>query len=392
MPINLLPLIVVLLMLQPLSTDLYLSSLPHLQNSFSASLPTVQLTLSIFVLLFGFAQLPMGALSDRFGRRPSLLFGLLLYLISSIFCMLASSITLLILGRALQAIGCCSAIVNARAIIRDSYTPLEAPRVVARASTWLSLAPILGPIIGSYLQVYCGWQGAFYALTIYSAIILFLLYRCLPETNQHQNKQATQLQGITENIRYVLGSSIFWQYAITGALSYASIFCFIAGSSFALITVLKVPTAYFGYCFALGVSGYWLGALCCQKMLSRIEANTTLKIGTSIGIFAALIFLSAVSFNLMHSLTVILPMFLIMFAHGINFPVCQAKTLAPFAKQAGTAAGLLGTLFMLAAFITGSLLSFFKQNTLLPLASACSIIALSNFVFTRYYSHKKIID
>lgn len=157
-------LITAMLMIQPLSTDLYLASLPSLGNEFSVPVSTVQLTLSLFVMGFGSAQLIVGPLSDRYGRRPVLLAGLALYVLASAACGLSSSIQLLITARFIQALGCCSAVMIARAIVRDAYAPEHSARVIARASTWISLAPIVGPILGSVLQVNFGWRAAFVVL------------------------------------------------------------------------------------------------------------------------------------------------------------------------------------------------------------------------------------
>ena len=152
-------LIVGFLILQPLSTDLYLASLPSLASSFAVPPSTVQLTLSLFVIGFGGAQLIIGPLSDRFGRRPLLLCGLSLYVLATAMCGLASSIDILITARFLQALGCCSAVIMARAIVRDIYAVSDSVKVVARASSWLSLGPLLGPVVGSYLQVGFGWRA-----------------------------------------------------------------------------------------------------------------------------------------------------------------------------------------------------------------------------------------
>jgi DHA1 family bicyclomycin/chloramphenicol resistance-like MFS transporter len=219
------------LMMQPMSTDMYLASLPSLVTIFGVPPSTVQLTLSLFVIGFGSAQLIIGPLSDRFGRRPVLLWGLSLYLLASILCSLAQSIELLIAGRFVQALGCCSAVIVARAIVRDAYAPEHGAAVIARAATWLSLAPVFGPILGSYLQVSFGWRAAFIALALFSTAVLGLVIARLPETNPHKNPHATDLGGLLANYRTVLGAREFWAYALPGALSYGVIFCFISGSA-----------------------------------------------------------------------------------------------------------------------------------------------------------------
>jgi DHA1 family bicyclomycin/chloramphenicol resistance-like MFS transporter len=367
-------LIIGMLMLQPLSTDLYLASLPSLGQVFDVPVATVQLTLTMFVIAFGGAQLVIGPLSDRFGRRPVLLAGLSLYVAASLMCAAAPTIWMLVVARFLQALGCCSAIIIARAIVRDAYPPEDSPRVVAGASTWLSLAPMLGPILGSYLQKAFGWQAAFLALSTLSAALLAAVVMRLPETNEHKDPRATELAGLVANWRIVLGARAFWSHALPGALSYGSIFAFISGSSMVLIKVLQVPTELFGYCFAFAVSGYMTGTIACRKLLPRFGPDATLRIGSIASLCAGALFLVAVAAGLLHWITVVAAMFMTMFAHGINFPVSQSGSVTPFPRQAGTAAGLMGALYMAVAFTVGSVVGATFDGTLQPLSFiACAI-------------------
>jgi DHA1 family bicyclomycin/chloramphenicol resistance-like MFS transporter len=322
----------------------------------------------LFVIGFGAAQLIIGPMSDRFGRRPVLLGGLALYLAATLLCGLAPSIAILIGARFLQALGCCSAVIIARAIVRDAYAPEQGVRVIARASTWLSLAPIFGPILGSYLQVSFGWRAAFVALGILSAGLLALAAAHLPETNPRKDPRATELAGMLANYRIVLGSREFWAHALPGALSYGAIFAFISGSSFVLIRVLNVPTEWFGYCFAFGVSGYMAGTLVCRRLLARLGMRLTFRIGTALSLTAGALFLIATAAGIAHWWLLLAAMFLTMGAHGINFPIAQSGSVSPFPLQAGTAAGLMGALTMLVAFIVGTIVGASHDGTLYPLA------------------------
>lgn len=382
----LLTLIAAFFMLQPLSTDLYLASLPGLASYFDVPPATVQLTLSLFVLGFGCAQLVAGPLSDRFGRRPVLLAGLSLYVSASILCSLAPHIWLLIAARFLQAIGCCSVVVISRALVRDAYTPEHGPRVVARAATWLSVAPIVGPILGSYLQVAFGWRAAFVALALLSAALLLLCAARLPETNLHKDPGATRLPGLLANYRLVLGAPAFWAHALPGAFSYGAIFAFISGASFVLIQVLGVPTAWFGYCFAFGVSGYMAGTLLCRRLLPALGATRIMRLGSLVAFASGVSFLAAVLAGVAHWALVLAALFLTMAAHGINFPVTQAGAVAPFPHQAGTAAGLAGALFMGVAFLVGSTVGATHDGTLLPLAFISCTLGTLIFVSVRALS------
>jgi DHA1 family bicyclomycin/chloramphenicol resistance-like MFS transporter len=379
----LLLLITACLMLQPLSTDLYLASLPSLASGFKVPAATVQLTLSLFVLGFGSAQLIIGPLSDRFGRRPVLLWGLGLYLVATLLCSLAPSIHTLIIARFLQALGACSGVVIARAMVRDAYAVENSAHVIAKSSTWLSLAPLAGPILGSYLQVAFGWRAAFTALALFAAWLLALCIWRLPETNQRKDVHATDVAGLARNYRMVLGSASFWAYALPGALSYGAVFAFISGSSFALISVLQVPTAWFGYCFAFGVSGYLLGTILCRRLLSSVGVQRAFRIGTAASMIAGLLFMSLVISNVIHWALVVGAMFLVMGAHGINFPVAQSGAVAPFPRQAGTAAGLMGALNMTVAFVVGTAVGATHDGSLLPLAVIVGSMGVAIFSVQR---------
>ena len=371
------------LMLQPLSTDLYLASLPSLATVFHAPMSTVQLTLSMFVIAFGAAQLIIGPLSDRYGRRPVVIWGLCLYVVASLLCAAAPTIELLIAARFMQALGCCSAIIIARAIVRDAYAPDDSMRVIARASTWLALAPLFGPILGSWLQVTFGWRAAFVALSLFSGALLAAVVLRLPETNEHKNPRATAWAGLAANWRLVLSSRQFWVNALPGALSYGSIFAFISGSSPVLIGILGVPTAWFGYCFAFSVAGYMSGTIACRRLLSTFGPAITLRIGSTISLGAGALFLAGVGFGLAHWLLVIAAMFLTMFAHGVNFPVAQTGAVTSFPQQAGTAAGLMGALYMGVAFAVGTAVGATYNGALLPLATIAAVLGRGVFLSVR---------
>jgi DHA1 family bicyclomycin/chloramphenicol resistance-like MFS transporter len=385
-PLTLLWLITGCLMLQPLSTDLYLASLPHLADYFAATPAAVQQTLSLFVIGFGSAQLISGPLSDRFGRRPLVIGGLILYILATIACGLAPSLGFLMFARFVQAIGCCTAVVVARAIIRDAYAPAEGARVIARASTLMSFAPLLGPIAGGYLQVSFGWRAGFALVTLLSLALLAVALKRLEETLAVRNPRALQPADLIRNYRTILGSAAFWAYALPGALSYAAIFVFISGSSFVLIRVLGVPTELYGYCFAFGVSGYLFGTMTCRHLLGRRGLERMLGIGAYITLAGGALFFLLIGLGCIHWSVVLACQFITMFAHGINFPCAQAGAVAPFPNNAGAAAGLLGSLTMLAAWCAGTWVGLTHDGTLQPLATisaSFAVMLLASAMLTR---------
>jgi DHA1 family bicyclomycin/chloramphenicol resistance-like MFS transporter len=380
------------MMLQPLSTDLYLASLPGMATNFGVSPAAVQQTLSLFVFGFGTAQLVSGPLSDRYGRRPVLIGGLALYLVSGLACALTPSLDWLIAARFVQAIGCCTAVVVARAIVRDAYAPAEGARVMARALSLLALAPIFGPILGGYLQVAFGWRAAFLVLSLAGVAVWVAAMRHLTESNPKLNPDAMRLGHLAATYRDVLRTPAFWAYALPGSLSYASIFVFISGTPFVLIKVLGVPTQYYGYLFAFGVLGYLGGTLICRRLLGRIGVPRVLALGTTVGMLGGLGFLLLVLAGISHWTLVVMAQFVVMTAHGINFPCAQSGSLAPFPDKAGAAAGLFGCLVMYAALASGTWVGASHDGTLLPLASISATVGIILFVGTRLLARHGKVD
>ncbi|MCX7172514.1 MAG: multidrug effflux MFS transporter [Proteobacteria bacterium] len=389
-PATLLWLITGCMMLQPLSTDVYLASLPHLTDYFSATPATVQQTLSMFVIGFGTAQLISGPLSDRYGRRPIMMGGLAIYLASSVACAFAPTLSFLIVARFVQAVGCCTAVVVTRAIIRDSYAPADGARMFAKASSLMSLVPILGPVLGSYLQVAYGWRATFGVHIVFCSILIWAAGYSLVETNRHKNLEATRISGLFRNYAQIASSPAFWAYTVPGALSYASIFVFISGASFVLIRVLGVRTEYYGYCHAFSILGYLGGTIVCRRLLTRIGLARTLTVGTTLSLAGGLLFLGLVLSGALHWSVVLGSMFLTMSAHGINNPCTQTGAVAPFQQQAGAAAGLLGFVTMIAALLASTWVGASFNGTLLPLALTSAGVAALMYASTRLLSKYRV--
>src|SRR6266446_10357734 len=176
-------LLTALVALGPMSTDLYLPSLPGLLRHFDADIAEVQLTLSVFLVGLAVGQLVYGPLSDRFGRRPVLLAGLILYVVASAICALAPGVPTLIAARLLQATGACAGPVVCRAVVRDVHGREGAARILSYMGAAMALAPTLGPILGGFLELWFGWRAAFAVMTLYGAAGLVIVALALPETN-----------------------------------------------------------------------------------------------------------------------------------------------------------------------------------------------------------------
>jgi len=274
----------------------------------------------------------------------------------------------LLAARLAQAVGCCTAVVIARAIVRDVHSPAEGARVVATATSMMALAPLLGPIAGGYLQVAFGWRAAFVVLAAFGVALGLFVWRGFGETIPQKNAVALRLGGLIAGYREILIVPAFWAYTLPGALSYGSIFVFISGAPFALTDALRMPTVWFGYAWAFGVSGFLTGTFVCRRLLVGMGIARTSALGGILSGVAGLLFALAVALGLRHWATVVISEFFVMFAHGINWPCAQVGAVAPFGHRAATAAGLLGFFAMFCALLVGSWIGVSYNGTLYPMS------------------------
>ena len=359
--------ITALFALQPLSTDLYLPSLPGIARGFDTSVATVQLTLSLFMAVFGVSLLVIGPLSDRLGRRPVLLWGLGLYVMASVLCMLAPSIEILLLGRMLQAIGTCCAMVGGRAMVRDLYAPHDGARILASAGMLMATVPLAGPILGGWLEATLGWRAAFGVHALFTLVVLIACLRTLNETSDHLDPSATRLGPLWQSLREIGRHPTFRAYALTTSFSYGGLFAFISGSSFVFIRVLDIAPQTYGLLFAAVICGYLTGATLCRRLLVRLGVQGTLYRAAALSSLAGLLLLGLALAGVIHPAAIVVPMFFYMIAHGMVTPCAQAGAVAWFPQRAGTATALMGMMQMLLASAVGLMIGITFNDTVFPL-------------------------
>src|SRR5471030_2193989 len=166
----------------PLTTDMYLPSLPDIARQLGASTAQVQLTISAYLIGFAVGQILYGPVSDRHGRKPVLLAALALYCVASLACALSTSIEMLIVARFVQALGGSGGIVLARAVVRDLYSGVRAGRELSLIGSVMALAPVLAPIVGGVLQTGFGWRSIFVTLIAAGLACASIVWFLLPET------------------------------------------------------------------------------------------------------------------------------------------------------------------------------------------------------------------
>lgn len=378
-----------LVALGPISTDLYLPSLPGLARYFGVGMAEVQLTLSTFLAGLAVAQLAYGPLSDRFGRRPVLLAGLCIYVAATIACMTATSITLLIVARFAQALGACVGPVLGRAIVRDVYGRDGAARVLSYLSAAMALAPAFGPILGGFLEVWFGWRLNFIVLGLYGVAGLLATYLMLPETNLHPEPEAARLAHIAIGYYRLVGHRVYLGYVLCCAFAYSAIFAFISGSSFVLIDVIGLTPDAYGFCFAGIVLGYIIGTLLAGRLSRRYNLDRLIAAGIMIAISGGLLMSGLAISHVaptgpLGALAVVLPMLIHMIGIGLIFPNSIAGAIGPFPRAAGAASALLGFTQMTVAALVGVAVAQLHDGTSVPMTATIATAAIAIWISFRF--------
>jgi len=370
-----------LLGMQPITTDLYLPALPELTAELSAPMAQAQLTLTALLLAFGGSQLVWGPLSDRFGRRPILLIGLVAYVLASIASSLAPSMGWLIVWRTLQGAAMGAGVMCARAIVRDLYSPTQGARVMSKGLSGLGVIACMSAPLGGLLTEWLNWRFALLALGVFAAVTLAVVALRFEETVQHKNPQALQLPTLLATWRSILVNPTFWAFSALSACSYGGLFTFLAASSFVFTGVLGLSKTQYGLVMFVNSVAYIGGTFVCRQWLPRFGVRRAVALAGNLSITGGTLMAALSLMGWISVWSIMLPQMLFMVGHGIHQPCGQSGAVGPFPKAAGAASAVNGFLMMLCAFAMGAWLGGHMDGTVLPLTLGVwfwsALIALS---------------
>jgi len=370
-----------LLGMQPITTDLYLPALPELTAELSAPMAQAQLTLTALLLAFGGSQLVWGPLSDRFGRRPILLIGLVAYVLASIASSLAPSMGWLIVWRTLQGAAMGAGVMCARAIVRDLYSPTQGARVMSKGLSGLGVIACMSAPLGGLLTEWLNWRFALLALGVFAAVTLAVVALRFEETVQHKNPQALQLPTLLATWRSILVNPTFWAFSALSACSYGGLFTFLAASSFVFTGVLGLSKTQYGLVMFVNSVAYIGGTFVCRQWLPRFGVRRAVALAGILSITGGTLMAALSLMGWISVWSIMLPQMLFMVGHGIHQPCGQSGAVGPFPKAAGAASAVNGFLMMLCAFAMGAWLGGHMDGTVLPLTLGVwfwsALIALS---------------
>jgi DHA1 family bicyclomycin/chloramphenicol resistance-like MFS transporter len=359
--------------------DLYIPSLPAIVSQFNVPNNLVQMTIAMYMLGYGMGQAVLGVLSDLFGRKSILICSAVLYtMISFLIAIYSPTILYLITYRFIQGLAIGGMAVVCRAIAADCYRGLELSKKLTLISIGFGLGPIIGPMIGAYLQYYFNWQAAFYFFGGYGLIILLFALFKLPETivNCHE----LHFSKIFKNIININFNATFLTCTLWGALAYSFLVVFTAVSPFLIQDTLHYSVINYGKIILLLGFGYFGGTIFNRFLLNYFSpmANTCYGL---MGMFICSVCLLTLTWLLAFSvMTLIIPIWLIFFFSGLVFPNSMTKSLDLFPHSAGTVSALFGTWLGIVVFIMTTLTGLLKINSQQNLAIMFIVMLVMSFL------------
>jgi DHA1 family bicyclomycin/chloramphenicol resistance-like MFS transporter len=368
----------------PFSIDMYLPAFPDIAVSLNTTIAKVMLSLSSFFVGISAGQLLYGPLLERFGRKKPLYAGLLIYLVASIGCAMASSVNSLIAFRLLQALGGCAGMVTARAIVRDLFDVKENAQIFSTLMLVVAVSPIIAPTLGGFITAEFGWRYVFLILIVLNAGILAGVFFLLPESKEPDPTLSLKPRPVIKNFLSIVRNPQFYTYALTGAVAYAGLSAYISGSPFVFMQLFHVTEKQFGWIFAIiamGIIGSsQINSFVLKKQTSEQVIKIALRCQSIVGIT-----LAGITFFDLHELFMtIFLIFLFLCCQGFIFPNASALSLAAFGHNAGTASALMGAIQMGIGAFGSATVSLLQNDTARPMAgimAVCPIIAASIFYF-----------
>jgi DHA1 family bicyclomycin/chloramphenicol resistance-like MFS transporter len=365
--------------------NVFLPSLPGMARYFQADYAVVQLTVSLYLAATAVLQLLIGPLSDRFGRRPVMLVCFVIFMVGTLAAIYAPTIELLLTCRLLQAFSAAGMVLS-RAIVRDTVGPDEAASKIGYVTMGMTLAPMIGPIIGGYLDEIYGWQSTFLLTLGFGFFAFVVVFVDLGETNRNTSSSfAAQIKTYPE----LFASRRFWGYTLTAAFTSGAFFAFLGGGPYVATQMLDMTPSDYGLYFAILGLGYMLGNFLSGRFSRNVGINRMMLSGNLVATtgMAIAIILFAAGYD--HALSLFGPAFFTGVGNGITLPNANAGIVSVRPHLAGSASGLGGAMQIgggaALSVIAGAALS--PTTGPYPLLYVMGFSSLAAVVATLYVMH-----
>jgi DHA1 family bicyclomycin/chloramphenicol resistance-like MFS transporter len=323
-----------------LSINVFLPSMPGMARYFHTDYAVVQLAVSAYLAATALLQLFIGPASDRFGRRPVMLACMSIFLAGTLAAIYAPTIEILLICRLLQAFSAAGMVLG-RAVVRDTVDAAHAASRIGYVTMGTALVPMVGPMIGGFLDETYGWQSTFVLTLVFGLTAIAIIYLDLGETNHSRSSSlAAQFRTYPE----LLSSRRFWGYVFTAAFTSGAFFAFVGGGPYVSSEILKLTPSQYGFYFGIISIGYMLGNFFSGKLSSRIGIDRMMLTGNVIAAAGMLLAIALFSLGYNHALSLFGPAFFTGAGNGITLPNANAGIVSVKPHLAGSASGLGGAM------------------------------------------------
>ena len=371
--------------ISPFGMAIAIPTIESFAQLYQAPYSTVQFIISAYLLGLASSMPLVGFLSDKIGRRPVLISGLILFVIASIFCSTTDSLNSLIFWRVIQGIGASVCSVMARAMIRDVSNASETARSLSRVTAIMGISPMIAPVIGGIgYQIFGNPNGIFIITAAIGILVLTAILLLLPETRNAALVESASKEPWSDKYRYLLGSKVFVGSSLIYAFTTGAFFAILAVASTVFYNDLGIDSAGFGFIWSCLTILYTVSAFMAGTLSSKYGLMKVLLVGVLLNVIAGLLFYSLVKVFDVTLISVIVPLVIMFFAHGYIVPMSLAQAVSARPEIAGSSSGLSSALGLVIGGMFSVLSGLVFDGRLLPIAlivSASTILCgLSYFL------------
>ena len=381
-------LLAVLGMLGPFAIDTYLPAFSGIAQALGATPLQMQQTLSAYLFGFAFMNLFHGALADSFGRRPVILWGLLLFTVASAGCALAQDIGQLVFFRALQGLSTGAGVVVSRAIVRDLFPPADAQRVMSQITIFFGIAPAIAPIMGGWLFVHLGWASIFWLLTGIGVLLLAVNWRYLPESLDASERQPFDVRHLMRGYKELCTDPRFLLLALASGVPFNGFFLYVLSAPAFLGERLGLGPTQFFWLFLLTIAGIMGGAWVSGRLAGRIAPKRQIRHGLLI---MTVVSIANVVANLLlpaHVSWALLPVGIYAFGWSLMVPVVTLLVLDLYPQRRGLASSLQAVVGSTANGLVAGLLAPLVMHSTVALAVGSAVLMLVGLLSWVYLHHR----
>ncbi|SEQ34965.1 MFS transporter, DHA1 family, bicyclomycin/chloramphenicol resistance protein [Faunimonas pinastri] len=364
----------------PFTIDMYLPSFPDIAKEFGVPVGEVQMSLVSYFVAIAIGQAFYGPLADMYGRKIPLFAGMLIFVLSSIGCSLASDIPMLVAMRFLQGIGSCASMVIPRAMVRDLHTGDEAVRLMSLMMLVFSVSPMLAPLAGGALASFVTWRAIFWVLAGIGLIGMVVAFLYLPETGAKRVRSPGGLGRSMRSFRELIVDGRFVGTVFIAGFAQAGMFAYLAGSSFLFIDVFGLSKTMYSVVFATNAIFFIGGAQFNHILIRRLGIARLIRRTTPIFALAGIALLVLTASGMAGFLATWLCLIVWFGCLGFIIPTATVLALEPHGHQAGTASALMGTLQFAGGSVSSALVSALFNGTAIPMVGVIALTSLGPLI------------